>query len=247
MAQRDPRPLALHEELECGVRLVESGLHACRALTPPGDDYFTPLFLLSNGFERLLKAAICYALLDKFGDYPKAGTWKPRWWKTHSSRRLLSDLVELAQVPGVRAQAVLSHADDEAFILGRMWRVIDEQSVAEAGRYHSLDVVLSKRQLIHKGRFDPAFEWQRIETGIASSLIGDKIVPPDAEGMDEAYRLAATTMADEVGWLAWALALMFKKWSLGQEARLFSDVVEPLLKHKPPMRIVFMTASGRSG
>ena len=213
------------------------------ALTPPGYDYFTPLFLLSNGFERLLKAAICYALLDKLGNYPKAGTWKPGWWKTHSSRRLLSDLLELVQVPGVRAQAVLSHADDEASILGRMWRVIDEQSVAEAGRYHSLDVVLSRRELVHKGRLDPAFEWQTIENGIASLLIEDKRVSLDTEGMDEAYRLAATTMADEVGWLAWALALMFKKWSLGQEAWLFSDVVEPLLKHKPPMRIVFMPSS----
>lgn len=247
MAPSDARPLALHDELECGVRLVESGLSACRALAPPGEDYFTPLFLLSNGFERLLKAAICYALLEKFGDYPKAGTWKPGWWKTHSSRRLLSDLLELAQVPGVRAHAVLSHADDEASILGRMWRVIDEQSVAEAGRYHSLEVVLSRRQLVHKGRLDPAFEWQTIENGIASRLIEDKRVSPDAEGMDEAYCLAATTMADEVGWLAWVLALMFKKWSLGHEAWLFSDVVEPLLKHKPPMRMVFMPSSERSG
>jgi hypothetical protein len=226
---------------------VESGFNACRALTPPGDDYFTPLFLLSNGFERLLKASICYALLEKYGDYPKAGTWKPGWWKTHSPCRLLSDLLELAQVPGVRAQAVLSHADDEASILGRMWRVIDEQSVAEAGRCHSLDVVLSRRELVHKGRLDPAFEWQTIENGIASRLIEDKTVSPDAEGIDEAYRLVATTMADEVGWLAWGIALMFKKWSLGQEARLFSDVVEPLLKHKPPTRIVFTPASEPPG
>lgn len=246
MAPRDPRPLALHDELECGVRLLESGLGACRALTPPGEDYFTPLFLLSNGFERLLKAAICYALLDKFGDYPKAGKRKPGWWKTHSSRRLLADLLELAEVPGVRAQTILSHADDEASILGQMWRVIDEQSVAEAGRYHSLDVVLSRRPLVHKGRLDPAFEWQTIENGIASHLIEDKRVPPDAEGIDEAYRLAAMTMADEIGWLAWAIALMFKKQSLGQEVWLFSDVVEPLLGRKPPMRIVFTSASERS-
>ena len=64
--------------------------------------------------------------------------------------------------------------------------------------------------------------------------------------MERAYALVVARMADEVGWLAWAIALMFKKWSLGQEARLFSDVVEPLLKHKPPMRIVFMPSSERS-
>lgn len=247
MAPFDARPLALHDELECGVRLVESGLSACRALTPPGEDYFTPLFLLSNGFERLLKAAICYALLDKFGDYPKAGTWKPGWWRTHSLRCLLADLLELAQVPGVRAQAILSHADDETSILGRMWRVIDEQSVAEDGRYHSLDVVLSRRQLVHRGRLDPAFEWQTIENAIAASLIEDKTARPEVQGMDQAFTLAVGKMADEVGWLAWTIAVMFGKWSLGEEAQLFSDVVEPLLQHKPPMRIVFMAASGRSG
>ena len=247
MAPFDARPLALHDELECGVRLVESGLSACRALTPPGEDYFTPLFLLSNGFERLLKAAICYALLEKLGDYPTAGAWKRGGWNTHSPRVLLADLVELAHVPGVRAQTILSHAGDEASILGRMWRVIDEQSVAEAGRYHSLDVVLSRRQLLHRGRLDPAFEWQTIENAIASGLIEDKTARPDVQGMDQAFTLAVGKMADEIGWLAWTIAMMFGKWSLGEEAQLFSGVVEPLLQHKPPLRIVFTSASGRSG
>ena len=247
MAPRDSRPLALHDELECGVRLVEAGLHACRALTPPGRDYFTPLFLLSNGFERLLKAAICYALLDKSGDYPKAETWKRGGWNTHSPRRLLADLLELAQVPGVRAQAILSHTEDGTSVLGRMWRVVDEQSVAEAGRYHSLDVVLSRRQLVHTGRLDPAFEWQTIENEIASRLIEHKAVPPDAHGMDQAFALAVAKMADEIGWLAWSIAMMFKRWSLGEEAQLFSDVVAPLLRHKPPMRIVFTPASESPG
>lgn len=58
-------------------------------------------------------------------------------------------------MPGLRAQAILTQADDEASVLGRIWRVIDEQSVAEAGLYHTLDVVLSKRQLVHDGRLDP--------------------------------------------------------------------------------------------
>lgn len=247
MTPFDARPSALREELECGVLLVESGLGACRALVPPGEDYFTPLFLLSNGFERLLKAAICYALLDKHNDYPTARTWKPGWWKTHSPRRLLADLLDLAQVPGLRAQAILTQADDEASVLGRIWRVIDEQSVAEAGRYHTLDVVLSRRQLVHHGRLDPAYEWQQIENGLASGLILAKEVTPDGDGMERAYALVVARMADEVGWLAWAIALMFKKWSLGEEAQLFSDVVEPLLKHKPPMRIVFASAGEPPG
>lgn len=223
------------------------GLSACRALTPPGQNYYTPLFLLSNGFERLLKAAICFALLDKYGDYPTGDTWKPNWWKTHSPRDLLGLLLELAQVPGLRAQAILAQAGDQSSILGRMWRVIDEQSMAKVGRYHLLDVVLSRRGTVHRGRVDPAFAWQLMENDVVVGLIEAGQVTPDAEGAGHAYTLAVASIADEIGWLAWVIARMFKKWSLGDEAHLFSDAVEPLLKHEPPMRIVFASAGESPG
>jgi hypothetical protein len=237
MADFDARALALNEELECGVRLVESGLHACRELVPPGDDYYTPLFLLSNGFERLLKAAVCYALLEEFGDYPTAGGWKRKWWQTHSLQALLANLLELADMPDAHGRAVLSRVDDEEAVLCRIWRVLEQQSVADAGRYHTLNVVLSARRLVHKGRLDPAYEWQQIETDLAGRVILAGQVTPDEVGMDRAYSLAASRIADEVGWFAWSIARMFKKWSLGQEAWLFSDVVQPLLAHEPPRRL----------
>jgi hypothetical protein len=244
VADFDARPLALHDELECGALLVEAGLTACRALKPPGEDFYTPMFLLSNGFERLLKAAICYALLEEHGEFPSMDSWKPGKWQIHSPRRLLADLLILVQVPGSRAQGVFSRADDETTVLGQIWRVIDEHSEAQSGRYHMLDVVLGRRSLVWRGRLAPADEWKQVESDLASSMILAETVEHDEAGMEKAFALSAAVIADEVGWLAWAIALMFKKWSLGFEAQLFSDVVEPLLRHKPPIRLAFTLPAG---
>lgn len=246
MHEYDPRPMALHDELECGVILVESGIRASRALVRAGDDYYSPLFLLSNGFERLLKASICYALLERDGDYPSPRTWRPEVWKTHSPRRLLAALFELAKPPGVRVRGVFSRAADDATVLGRLWQVIDEQAVADQGRYHTLDVVLG-RPMVRKGRLDPAYEWQSIETEIAGALILAGKVTPDGEGPEAAYGQAAARIADEIGWLTWAIASMFAKWALGVDAHLFADTVRPLLVHKPPIRLTYALLEGSSG
>lgn len=231
----DEKAVALGEELTCAVALVSSGLASYRALTLEGDDYYTPLFLLSNGFERLLKVGICLAVLEQEGSYPTDKGWKKEGCVRHSPRALLDNLRGRVRAPSSGVSFVFDRSTDGHTPLGRMVGVLDEHAEAWQGRYFMLDVVLGNKALFGSTPLD---EWRQAEVDhmLEAGLL--HATPDDGEELRAAHAVTVKAVADELGWLAWAIAMLFMQGALGRKGRQMSALVHPFLAFDPPLELV---------
>jgi len=61
---------ALLEEFETADKLIKLGFGEIQNINNSNSFYFLPFQLLSQGFERLMKAYICVAFLEQKGKLP---------------------------------------------------------------------------------------------------------------------------------------------------------------------------------
>jgi hypothetical protein len=64
------RSIRLSEGVRLQIDLVNSGLSEVERIDAANDQFHVPMLLLANGFERLMKAILCYRILHDEGGYP---------------------------------------------------------------------------------------------------------------------------------------------------------------------------------
>ena len=62
--------IAIIQELETSIKLIELGLGEYQNLNKSNNFYYLPFQLISSGLERLMKCHICLGYLEKNGKYP---------------------------------------------------------------------------------------------------------------------------------------------------------------------------------
>ena len=97
------RVVALHQEVETALRLVQKGLHDLQAVSSANDFYFSALLLLATGVERLEKSIYCLRVLEQSGSFPKPRTGFFAGRKGHNIQGLLDWIMLVCYDPVYRA------------------------------------------------------------------------------------------------------------------------------------------------
>ncbi len=82
--------VALNEEFDTANKLVRLGLGELQNINLDNDFYFLPFQLLSQGFERFMKAYICVAYVEKHKTLPDSSYIKSLG---HDLERLLTEIM----------------------------------------------------------------------------------------------------------------------------------------------------------
>lgn len=160
--------VALNDEFETASRLVRLGLGELQNINLDNDFYFLPFQLLSQGFERFMKAYICVAYVEKNKTLPDYSYIK---LLGHDLERLLSEIISNYYI----SYKPIQFESD--------WRLINDDAdlkellyiLSEFGkfaRYYNLDFITGNSKI----GINPKEAWRKFE---------NKIKPVDAQTMQK--------------------------------------------------------------
>ncbi len=134
------KKVRLGDELENSCKQIIAGLKELQTTVQDTDYHFIAFQLLDNGFERLLKCAICYGWLKENGSFPKTKNIKG-----HDITVLLKRFLEK-----YFSQRVPALIDDYIFLSKNTDAQTIIKSLSEFGdyaRYHNLNVVTGENNI----------------------------------------------------------------------------------------------------
>lgn len=211
------RKLSLDQELLNAIRLIRAGLGQLQSLSGANDFYHLPILTLANGFERLMKAILCFRELEVSGQYPGSNFF-PAGRKGHDLEFLLQK---------VKDECFLEEYVDKIPVASEDLEFLRSQELAEfvavlsrfgqSARYYYFDVVLGREPQTG----DPEAEWQQLETSIVlarSDLMG-KIEAGDYAG--EVGNEVRSLIVGRLEKFARALARLFTIGRIGKEAQRY--------------------------
>ena len=166
------RSLALTQELETSVALMQRGFRALQEIDMGNDFYHLPHQLLASGVERFMKCYICLVHKGAHGQYPEI-----RKTFGHDLVKLFDHITEhcfSVRTPALKEDSELITADPN---LRRILVILTD--FGKLGRYHNLDVVAG----VEKDRIDPRQNWENLE----SELLDPTPYLSDARRMYDDY------------------------------------------------------------
>lgn len=152
-----PKFIALNDEFRTANKLIRLGLGELQNINLDNDFYFLPLQLLSQGFERFMKAYVCTAHFTKEGTLPNS---------KYLSITLGHDLLKLLNE--IRSQYFIIYSGPSQFSLD--WNLINKSEdlkellniLSEFGkyaRYYNFDLITDNK----RDTADPKVTWQNFE------------------------------------------------------------------------------------
>lgn len=219
------RVTALMMDLSDSVDLLLTGLSHLRKLEPNDHRYAPGLVMLAVGFERLLRSALVFAFLRDNGRLPEAKEFGQH--KHHDLLKLWECVADACPQASPAIVAAMVGALDEATDQHRVLCVLDDQAQVK-GRY--------LRQKVYLGQaVDDVEPSVKISSGAMIRLYRTGRLHPylDAmiagEGDTEESHAATQQEMEEASHLAATVAALFSDGALGDFAREFSGLVQPLL------------------
>jgi hypothetical protein len=215
--------LALIQETETSVFLIQEGLLAYDRLSGANDFYHGPLALLAQGFERLMKVVICLGQLETEGTLPT-----PRRVKKygHNLIALADVIVNLSEGTGYADSRSAARMDIDFMTsderLRELLAVLTD--FGEWGRYYNLDTLLNRTEHV-AARDDPATSVQRIERRILDQH-PEWISKMKGRGFDDAYSGVKAELTATLQRFARALCRMFTLGPLGDRGQRLLGVVK---------------------
>lgn len=187
------RNIALLEELETSAKLIKLGFGELQNLDTGNDFYFLPFQLLSQGFERLMKAYICLGYLNKHNKYPIYDYIRK---KSHDLEKLLNTILE--EYYNNHNLPLLK--EDEEFLknnpqLKRLLYILSE--FGKFARYHNFDIITGKSQ----PGMDPKEEWEAFENELLT------IIPNGFERMVD-----LNTQHEVFGKISRSIIILFERY-----------------------------------
>ncbi|MBY6220872.1 hypothetical protein [Marinobacter nauticus] len=206
------RTLALNKELSNAIRLIQSGLGQLQSLDGANDFYHLPILTLANGFERLMKAILCFRELEVSGQYPDRKFFQTDNRKGHNLELLLQRVKDecflaeyVDKIPAASEDLEFLKSQELAEFVGILSRF------GQSARYYYFDVVLGKEPQTG----DPEAEWQQLET---SMVLGraDFMERVEAGEVGNKVRTLIVGMLER---FARALSRLFTIGRIGKEAQ----------------------------
>lgn len=157
---------ALLEEFETSNKLVKLGFGELQNINLDNDFYFLPFQLLSQGFERFMKAYIC---LGYFGKHKSLPDYKYLKKLGHDLEKLLKEIIENYYIDFDRVQ----FHEDKLFIekdsdLKELLFILSE--FGKVARYHNFDIITENKKV----GINAIQLWQKFENKIVPTT-GKKI------------------------------------------------------------------------
>ena len=149
---------ALLEEFDTSDKLIKLGFGELQNINLNNDFYFLPFQLLSQGFERFMKAYICIGHFHKHGKLPDFKYLKKLG---HDLEKLLNEIIENYYIDFNRPQFDL----DNVFIqsdsdLKKLLFILSE--FGKLSRYHNFDLITDNAKI----RVDTKKLWEEFENTI---------------------------------------------------------------------------------
>jgi hypothetical protein len=159
---------ALLEEFETSDKLIKLGFGELQNINSTNDFYFLPFQLLSQGFERFMKAYICLGHFHKYGKLPSFKYLKKLG---HDLEKLLNEIIENYYTDFNRLQFGL----DNSFIknntdLKKLLFILSE--FGKLSRYHNFDLITDNTKI----GVDTKKLWEEFENTILDKKDYDKIM-----------------------------------------------------------------------
>lgn len=200
--------LALLEELETSNKLIRLGFGELQNLSLANDFDFLPFQLLSQGFERFLKAYLCIGYLSKYGQYPKADEIKG-----HDLQVLLQKILD-HYFDGENRPILVADKDflSTNNLLKDLLHILSE--FGKRARYYNFDVVTGNTKIGE----DVGALWNSFNNAILSELnLWEKLLNPDLqhEVFGETSRYTISILETFVA----ALARQFTMGAIQEEGR----------------------------
>lgn len=164
----DIKYFALLEEFETSNKLIKLGFAELQNINLNNDFYFLPFQLLSQGFERFMKAYICIGHFHKHQEFPKYSYIKNF---KHDLEKLLLDIIENYYFDFKRPQFEL----DSEFIrtdsdLKKLLYILSE--FGKLSRYYNFDLITGNAKIgINAKR-----NWEEFENKIIDSSDYEKLM-----------------------------------------------------------------------
>jgi len=162
---------ALLEEFETSDKLIKLGFGELQNINVNNDFYFLPFQLLSQGFERFMKAYVCLAHFHKYGKLPDFKYLKELG---HDLEKLLDEIIENYYKDFSRPQFDV----DNKFIrtdsdLKRLLFILSE--FGKLSRYHNFDLITDNAKI----GVDTKKLWEEFEQTILNKNDYDKLMDVD--------------------------------------------------------------------
>lgn len=172
---------SLLEEFKTAHKLIRLGFGELQNIDGTNDFYFLPFQLLSQGFERLMKAYICAVYYHRHEKYPDYNYLRSLG---HDLSKLLNEIIEHYYERNDQHQFLLDQKlldEDKDF-----WELLS--IISEFGifaRYHHFDIITGhKKPSINTVKFWTNFESRLVER---LDIPAEKIFDPNPESLNEVY------------------------------------------------------------
>jgi hypothetical protein len=169
------KEIAIINELDSSIKLIELGFGELQNLDKNESYYFLPFQLLSQGFERFMKCYICFGYLNQNGEFPP-----PNYLKKQLGHDLLNLLNEIwTKYFDFKDHPILIN-DFEVLTNNKELRellyILSE--FGKQARYHNFDIITGSKSDLDS---DPESHWRSFEFRLITEKTGtlEKIL--DAE------------------------------------------------------------------
>lgn len=202
--------IALLEELETSEKLITLGFGELQNINPSNNFYFLPFQLLSQGFERFMKAYICLGHFHKHQSLPIS---KCIWG--HDLEKLLKDIVDNYFFDYERPQFEF----DNSFIrtntdLKELLAILSE--FGKLARYYNFDLITGNTKI----GVNTKEQWSDFESKILDPRDYEKLMDFDLN--HEIYQKISTYIIVVFERYVSALSRQFIFNCLGAEAKILS-------------------------
>lgn len=157
MSNNIKKDLALYEELETSIKLIQLGFGEFQNLDMVNDFYHLPFQLISSGFERLMKCHICLGYFEIHGKYPDSKLFKNelRHDLLKIKKHIIKNFFKTENIPELNEDfKYITEDQDLDYLVGLL------SEFGKFARYHNLDVVTG----VDTPSVDVNALWQEYET-----------------------------------------------------------------------------------
>lgn len=226
MSSDTQRRLALGQELLNAVRLINAGFGQLQSLSGENDFYHLPLLTLASGFERFMKATLCFCWLEEYNNFPDEDTF-PSGQDGHNLKLLLDRVCDKCFLDEYVNNIPVAQTDFEYLRSTELLSFLSILSdFGQSGRYYNLDIVTGRDPQTE----DPDPEWQRLETNI---LLARKDLMSKLNENSASRQIRAEINKEVIvrlEKLARALARLYTIGKIGDEAKRYLGYIGCFLR-----------------
>ncbi len=210
--------LALYEELESSIKLIQLGFGEFQNLDMANDFYHLPFQLISTGFERLMKCHICLGHFEIHRIYPAPNFFarKLKHDLLKIKKHIIENYYKTENIPALNEDFKYITEDQD---LECLINLLSE--FGKFARYHNLDVVTGATS----PSIDVSTLWKEYETDL---LLKDKELMEkisDLEKQKEVSDAITRIIIIKLEMFTRAIARQFTLGQLGKLAKQYSPAV----------------------